>query len=165
MIHTCHRGSLRCLNADLFVAAGPVKLHFACVCACWQIFFSDDCGQRDLGREIREHTLASAHTSHQHDCLWTRSARALWEESDSMTNVWKDESRVRKEEGGQAGGTTGKALKWSHGILKQCPHIREDSVFLNVKHEWTHADHPESSKNSNSGGWLSVTTCLPAGSA
>lgn len=26
-----------------------------------------------------------------------------------------------------------------------------------------HTDHPESSKNSNSGGWLSVTTCLPAG--
>lgn len=121
MIHTCHRGSLRCLNADLFVAAGPVKLHFSCVCACWQIFFSDDCGQRDLGREIRERTLASAHTSHQHGCLWTRSARALWEESDSMTNVWKDEGGVRKEEGGEAGGNTGKALKTERRNTRAVP--------------------------------------------
>lgn len=45
-----------------------------------------------------------------------------------MTNVWKDEGRVRKEEGGEALGNTEKALKRSHGILKRCPHIREDSV-------------------------------------
>lgn len=52
-----------------------------------------------------------------------------------MTSVWKDEGRVRKEEGGEAGANTGEAFKRSHGTLKRCPHIGEDSVLVNVKHE------------------------------
>lgn len=85
-----------------------------------------------------------------------------------LRGKWQHDKRVEGwRQGEERGGRWGCGEYWegrSDAILKQCPHLREDCVLVNVKHEWTtQADHPESSKNSNSGGWLSVTTCLPAG--
>lgn len=89
-----------------------------------------------------------------------------------LRGKWQHDKRVEGWRQGEERGWKGWGWReYREGLKTALRHTKAVATFqggfsFSKCEAWmnsAHTDHPDSSKNSNSGGWLAVTTCLPAG--